>query len=180
MVAGCLLSPSSWASPVDKYDKEIKKAWRMYMPDYSYQWGWAQYWQESRLKPNAVSPANAIGVAQTLQGTFNDCMRYGFVPYGANPRVARWSIRCGAGYLGKQIKFWRSKRPKMDRLYLSFCNYNAGGGNCLKAQRACGGALLYEDIMSCLPMITGYHSKETIDYTNYIRKHRAKRYGGKL
>lgn len=177
MVFGSLLSPSLWASPVDKYDREIERAWRLYMPDYSPQWGWAQYWQESRLKADAVSPANAIGIAQTLTGTFGDCMRYGFVPYGVSPRIAKWSILCGAGYLGKQVKFWSGPRPKEDRLFLAFCNYNAGGGNCLKAQRACNGVMLYSEIMACLPSITGRHSKETIDYVNYIQRHRRSRYG---
>jgi len=177
VVFGCLLSPALWGSAVNKYDKEIEHAWRIYMPEYSPQWGWAQYWQESRLNEKAVSPANAIGVAQTLEGTFGDCKKAGFVPYGANPRIARWSILCGAGYLGKQIDFWKSKRPANDRLFLAFCNYNAGGGNCLKAQKLCNGKLLYSEIIKCLPLVTGRHSKETIDYIDYIIKHRRDRYG---
>jgi len=75
----------------------------------------------------------------------------------------------GAGYyMGKLVSSWKSPRPPLDRHKLALGSYNAGIGHLLKAQKLCGGPKLYEDIIACLPMITGRHSKETIDYTRLI------------
>jgi len=75
----------------------------------------------------------------------------------------------GAGYyMGKLTRSWKSERPPMDRHKLSLASYNAGIGHILKAQRLCDGARLYDQIIPCLPRVTGRHSKETIDYTRLI------------
>jgi len=70
--------------------------------------------------------------------------------------------------MGTLIYSWKSERPAMDRHKLALGSYNAGIGHLLKAQKLCGGPKLYEDIIACLPMITGRHSKETINYTRLI------------
>lgn len=59
---------------------------------------------------------------------------------------------------------WSSPRPETDRHSLAMASYNAGFGNLLKAQSACGGGVLYSEIIACLPDVTGHHSKETIGY----------------
>jgi hypothetical protein len=42
------------------------------MPGRDYRLLKAQCWQESRFNPNAVSPANARGICQFVDGTWND------------------------------------------------------------------------------------------------------------
>jgi membrane-bound lytic murein transglycosylase F len=75
----------------------------------------------------------------------------------------------GAGYyMGKLTKSWKSERPPMDRHKLALASYNAGIGHLLKAQRLCDNAKFYDQIIPCLPRVTGHHSKETIDYTRLI------------
>lgn len=71
-----------------------------------------------------------------------------------------------------QWNTWSSPRPNIDRLELAQASYNAGAGNIIKAQKECGGKVLYEDIIECLPQVTGHHSKETITYIKMIRKWR--------
>jgi membrane-bound lytic murein transglycosylase F len=56
----------------------------------------------------------------------------------------------------------------MDRFKLSAASYNAGIGNLLKAQNHCNNARLYDDVIPCLPRVTGRHSKETIGYVQNI------------
>ena len=67
---------------------------------------------------------------------------------------------------------WSSPRPAYDRHLLAMASYNAGFGNLLKAQRACGGGVLYAEIIACLPQITGHHSNETITYVQRIQRWR--------
>jgi len=75
----------------------------------------------------------------------------------------------GAGYyMGKLTKSWKSERPPLDRHKLALASYNAGIGHILKSQRICGGPKLYDEIIVCLPRITGRHSAETIGYTKNI------------
>lgn len=127
----------------------------------------AQCYQESRLDPLAESPVGAYGLCQFMPGTAGDVGRkIGFSPESFwLPEV---SIRGAGYYMGKLIQSWKSPRPPLDRHKLALGSYNAGIGHLLKAQKLCGGPKLYEDIIACLPMITGRHSKETIDYTRLI------------
>jgi membrane-bound lytic murein transglycosylase F len=63
---------------------------------------------------------------------------------------------------------WRAPRADADRHDLAMASYNAGLGNLLKAQRACGGAASYRAIMACLPRVTGRHAEETQTYVARI------------
>ncbi len=126
----------------------------------------AQLWQESRFKDDAVSPAGAGGVSQFMPDTWDYVtQRMGITGTRFDYRVA---IPAAAYYMAQHHRFWSSPRPATDRHQLALCNYNAGSGNCLQAQRLCNGALLYPDVIQCLPQVTGYHSKETMDYVIYI------------
>jgi membrane-bound lytic murein transglycosylase F len=78
------------------------------------------------------------------------------------------SIRAAAFYMAKLHNSWKSPRPQMDRHKLALGSYNAGIGHLIKAQKLCGSPRLYDEIIPCLPMVTGKHSKETIDYTKKI------------
>lgn len=128
----------------------------------------AQLIQESALKTHAVSPVGAMGLAQLMPGTAKDLSRQ--LGYTIDPFNARHSIEAGAKYMGQLRRQWRVKRPEVDRHNLALASYNAGLGNILKAQRRCGNPSLYNDIMRCLPQITGHHSKETLNYAPKIRR----------
>jgi membrane-bound lytic murein transglycosylase F len=45
-------------------------------------------------------------------------------------------------------------------------------GHLIKAQRLCGNSALYEEIVRCLPQVTGRHSVETITYVRRIAQWR--------
>lgn len=128
----------------------------------------AQGYQESLLNPFAVSPAGAKGLMQFMPGTWNEVSgELESVRLNAI-MVPEVSIIAGAYYMRKLNKYWSSPRPEMDRYMLALASYNAGAGNLTKAQRACGGKLLYAEIISCLPQITGSYSTETITYVERI------------
>ena len=128
----------------------------------------AQYYQESRLDPKAVSPVGARGIAQVMPGTWKEiskAMKWG----GISPHDANYAVQAGAFYMHRMRKGWSSKRAEKDRHDLALASYNAGFGNILKAQAFCGMPIKYPAIAQCLPEITGHHSKETLDYVMKIR-----------
>lgn len=53
---------------------------------------------------------------------------------------------------------------------MGLCAYNAGLGNCIKAQSLCDGAILWPDIAPCMGRVTGRHADETIGYVTMIHK----------
>lgn len=128
----------------------------------------AQLYQESRLDPSARSPVGAEGLAQFMPATWADIApRLG---YGDAPRTAVGpAIDAGAYYMAQLRAAWKSDRPDLDRHYLAMASYNAGLGNIIKAQKRCGGAALYDDIIKCLPDVTGKNSRETMTYVTRIR-----------
>ncbi|WP_211212251.1 transglycosylase SLT domain-containing protein [Kiloniella laminariae] len=172
---------SSWAASLytDKYDKQIAFAVSAHWPDYPYPEAWkAQLYQESLLEPLARSPVGAEGLAQFMPGTWAQISKelgYGLI----SPRLADPAINAGAYYMKKLRRSWISKRPEEDRHKLAQASYNAGLGNIIKAQRLCGGVLLYLEIVACLSQVTGKHSRETITYVERIEIWRAKLKGGR-
>jgi membrane-bound lytic murein transglycosylase MltF len=171
ILAGVLLVPaSSSASPfADRYDWRIKTAVNTYWPDYPFWRAWkAQLFQESRLDPRAVSPVGARGLAQFMPGTWADTTRQmGAVDQAVDGEFA---IDAGAYYMARLRKGWASPRPQADRHKLAQASYNAGMGHIIKAQRLCLNPSLYEEIIACLPSVTGKHSTETITYVKNIDK----------
>lgn len=158
------LAPSADAARIpDRYDSEIRKAAKRYMPAVDWRLWKAQLYQESRLNPDAVSPVGARGLAQFMPATWDQIARelgYGHV----SPHVARPAIVAGAYYMGKLRGQWTAPRPEADRHSLAAASYNAGLGNLLAAQRRCDHASLYREIIACLPGVTGDHAKETRTY----------------
>lgn len=136
-----------------------------YVPDGDWRWFKAQCYQESRLKPNAVSPAGAAGLCQ-LMGTAAQDARLSW-----DERFdAERNIRAGAFILRRNIRVWWPRDTRYQRLQLGWACYNAGCGHIIKAQSRCDGARLWEQISPCLPEITGRHAKETQDYVRLIPK----------
>jgi membrane-bound lytic murein transglycosylase MltF len=163
------VSASSWAfSFPDHYDKKIEQASERYMPGTDWRLLKAQFYQESHLKPEAVSPVGAAGVAQFMPGTWLDVSKQlGFSDH-VSPHMAGPAILAGAYYMGKLRKNWSAPRPDADRHSLALASYNAGLGNLLKAQKISGGEPAYAAIIVELPQVTGHYSKETITYVSRI------------
>ena len=82
------------------------------------------------------------------------------------------AIRAGAYYQWRQRKAWGvDGRTPVDRNRLGTAAYNAGLGSILKAQTACGGTRLWENIQPCLALITGRHARETTTYVDNITRY---------
>jgi soluble lytic murein transglycosylase-like protein len=161
---------SSWAASFpDRYDGEIRAAAARWWPDGpDWKWWKAQLYQESLLNPDARSHVGAEGLAQFMPGTWAQVTReLGWS--GISPRDAKYAIQAGAYYMAKLRRGWRSPRPTMDRHFLAAASYNAGMGHLVAAQRLCGGAPLYADIIRCLPQVTGKHAVETRTYVERIQ-----------
>lgn len=162
---------ASWARHslgVDRYDDQIQQSVRKYWGHFpQWQFWKAQLYQESLFDPLAVSPVGAAGLAQFMPATWDQIARE--LGLGSvSPHDSRYAITAGAYYMAKLSRSWKSERSDLDRQRLAMASYNAGMGNLLKAQRACGGHNDYPRIIACLPEITGHHSKETITYVERI------------
>jgi membrane-bound lytic murein transglycosylase F len=128
----------------------------------------AQYWQESRLTPDARSPAGAEGIAQFMAPTWSDAIKALGWPQLISRRDAAYAIEGGAWYMGKLRRSWKNRTAR-DSHDLALASYNAGIGNILRAQGRCGGAKLWQDIAPCLSDITGStYARETTDYVMKI------------
>lgn len=168
IIPAVLWASCSWSASLypDQYDSEFKDAaiflpvgtdWRLLK---------AQCWQESRLKPLAVSPVGAMGLCQFMPGTWSDMKRrYSDL---TDPWLPEASIRAAGRYMGDLNRAWKSKRTADSRYKLALASYNAGMGHLIKAQRICGGPVEYDEIAACLPSVTGRHSVETLGYVQLI------------
>lgn len=155
-----------------RYDADIRRAvarWWPAGPDWV--WWRAQLWQESRFRPEAVSPVGAAGLAQFMPGTWADVSRQLRLPPGASPHQDI-AIDAGAYYMARLMAGWRTERPQVERLRLAQASYNAGSGHIVKAQALCDGARDWVDISPCLPRVTGHNARETQDYVRLIEAHR--------
>lgn len=152
------------------YDEHFQKWSKVYLPFLDWIWLKSQCYQESLLKYDAVSPVGAMGLCQFMPGTWREVSGKINIPDEATAFDPSFSIQAAAYYDGMLWRQWSSPRPVEDRLFLVFASYNAGLGNILKAQKACDNKSLYEEIMECLPQITGHHHKETVTYVVRIER----------
>ena len=162
--------PSGYKRFTDEYDDWFEKYTGRYLPFHEYYVVKAQCYQESLLKADAESPVGAQGLCQFMPGTWRDTaksLQFSATDNAFNPER---SIQAAAYYDGRLRKTWKSDRPEKDRMNLVFASYNAGAGHLINAQKVCGGPNLYDDIVICLPQITGHHSVETMQYVERIRK----------
>lgn len=148
-----------------EYDQAIRNAVLEYMPrGYDWRIYKAQVFQESSFNPRAVSPAGARGLAQIMPGTWDQYKLKGY----DDPFDPVQSLMVGARYMGYLYGQWSSPRPDIDRICLALASFNAGLGHILSAQNKAHGALMYGQIISKLPDVTGEHSEETISYVKKI------------
>lgn len=149
------------------YDGLIKQAVEIHLPGYDWRLYKAQLWQESRLKPDAVSPVGAGGIAQIMPATWEE-----WSPRAGYPNADRFnpeaSIMTGAAYMAYLLNEWNWPRPEVDRNCLALASYNSGLGDILKAQKASGDKSLYAEIIRELPAVEPEHAPETIGYVEKI------------
>jgi len=131
------------------------------IPDDDWRWFKAQCFQESRLKPEAISPAGAVGLCQLMQGAAQDA---GLSP-GQRTDPEK-NIKAAAFILRRNIRTWFPRDTRFQRLQLGFAGYNCGAGNVIKAQQKCTGATLWPGIQPCLFLITG--TKNAAETTGYV------------
>lgn len=151
------------------YEDEIADAVATYWGAFQYPAAWeAQIYQESLCDPLAVSPVGAAGLAQFMPATAREVgAQLGLTGGWVHTDVA---IEAGAFYMARLSGGWTSPRPALERHRLAQASYNAGFGNILKAQRACGGARDWAQIQLCLPQVTGHHAAETRAYVRRIER----------
>jgi membrane-bound lytic murein transglycosylase F len=80
------------------------------------------------------------------------------------------AIEAAGYYMARLRQTWRERRSTEERHDLALASYNAGIGNMLAAQQACGGARAYSAIVECLPAVTGRHASETIAYVKAVHR----------
>ena len=159
-----------------RYDSQIKAAVKKWCPSYP---DWleqkSQLWQESRLDPNAESSAGAVGVAQFTSPTWNDITRAMGTSASVSRTMAGPAIDSAAFYMERLRHSWlHVLRPIDDTQRIALSSYNAGIGSLLKAQQRCHGALMWADIMPCLPDVTGdSNAAQTRTYVVRIAQWRA-------
>jgi membrane-bound lytic murein transglycosylase F len=151
----------------EKYDDLFRQYTIRYLyglvPNDDWRWVKAQCYQESRLKPDAVSPAGAVGLCQLMPGAAQD---FGLSP--SQRTDPEKNIKAGVQTLRRNIRVWFKRDTRFQRLQLGWAGYNQGAGNTIKAQQLCEGAQLWEDIVPCIPQVTGRHAAETIYYVAVI------------
>lgn len=88
-----------------------------------------------------------------------------------DPRSPQHAIIAGAFYMRQLRQAWSANRPVMEKHRLAQASYNAGLGNILKAQRACGDARMWGQIAPCMQQVTGpQNARETLGYVRNIAK----------
>lgn len=164
--------PDSWPArfaACEPYREDIDRAVSAYWGAWQYPDAWAaQLYQESLCNPSAISPAGAAGLAQFMPATFREAERHFGIRASPHDDIA---IEWGAWYMARMMAVWRSPRPQIRRWELALASYNAGAGNIIRAQGECGGARDWDDILPCLPDVTGHHARETTQYVVRIRHH---------
>ncbi len=169
----CLLivaaAPAQALTITKAYDRPIKQACEEFTPSLPPMLCKGQWYQESRLDPQACSHAGACGLPQLMPGTARDMARV--LGYGTLDRHSiEPALRAGSAYMKRMLAIWSSPRPWWDKVALALASYNAGPGNIISAQRLAGGAVLYAPIMAELHRVTGRHAAETRGYAPAIRR----------
>lgn len=111
-----------WTS---KYDRHFRKYAKHYFgAGFDWRWFKAQGIAESGLKPDAKSPAGALGIMQILPSTYEEIKREN--PHFKNMKDPHWNIAAAIFYDRKMYRRWQKAQAERKRLALAFASYNAG------------------------------------------------------
>jgi|Deesub1362B_J571_1020462.scaffolds.fasta_scaffold00331_20 membrane-bound lytic murein transglycosylase F len=153
---------------MDKYNQIFKDACIKYFPGGEISWLQlkAQGIAESNLEPQAVSPCGARGIMQLMPATAEEL--------GVkDPFDPEENIFAGTRYLRRMWDIFK-KELMPDRWYFALGAYNAGPGNIIQAQKIAKqrGLVDYDwgAITCVLPVITGHHAAETINYVARVKR----------
>lgn len=142
------------------------------MPSVDWRLWKSQVKAESAFKAGAVSPVGAMGLSQIMPATFAEIGKRSGI--AGNPFDPEINLMAGAWYMNQQRSIFKAPRPDFERHNLAMAAYNAGAGNIIKAQRLAENTPDWQPVADKLHLVTGRHSKETIDYVSKIRAfHRA-------
>lgn len=120
---------------VDAYDPLFREYSKRYFgPDFDWRIFKAQAIAESRLDPDAVSRAGAVGLMQLLPRTYRQIAEENPDIQG-DIRDPRWNIAAGIYYSRQLWELWDAGRAFEQRLRFMLGSYNAGKENILKAQQ---------------------------------------------
>ena len=154
------------------YADQIKAAMNAYLPEWAWEWGAAQLYQESAWNAMATNKdSGAMGIGQFMPETWQEMIdRMGFVDT-ASAYDPTFAIPAYAYYMRSLRKQWSAPRPETDRRRLAQASYNAGLGNILRAQKLSGDAVDSGSILAALPQVTGAtNAKQTQDYVLKINQ----------
>lgn len=145
-----------------KYDLSFRRWGEFYFPFEDWRWFKSQGIAESNLDPSAVSWCGAVGVMQIMPATAKEL--------GVNNRWdAEQSIQGGVKYDQKVDRFFKEVKCQTERRKFMFAGYNAGMGNIQKAKKLAD-SNIWDTVTNFLPLVTGKHSIETINYVKRIHK----------
>lgn len=160
--------PTPKISTITTYDALIKLSASRYLIDVDWRLVKAQLYQESRLRPNAISPAGAQGIAQFMPGTWSDMRKKLKLPPDASPFNAALAIPAMCIYMADLHSKWTAKREDADRYALALASYNAGMGHLITAQSLAGGPAEYNRIIAKLHQVTG--DKNAAETRTYVER----------
>ncbi|MCF8053592.1 MAG: transglycosylase SLT domain-containing protein [Desulfobacterales bacterium] len=157
---------------VDTYDSFFREYSKRYFgPDFDWRIFKAQAIVESRLDPNAVSQAGAVGLMQILPKTYRQIAE-------ENPdirgdiRSPRWNIAAGIYYDKKLWNLWDAGRPLEQRLRFMLGAYNAGKQSILEAQQVAIKRKLnpytWPSIERTLESVIGPEHRQTLYYVKKV------------
>lgn len=166
----------------DKYDFFIKKSSEKYLQVHWHYWK-AQLAAESGFCDDVIngsrtSSVGAKGIAQFMSTTWIYILKLMHLNESASPSDAKLAIELGAYYMKKLVDSWntcvkdKGCRTRLEKHLLGVACYNAGCGNLYKAQKEAGGSIRLTEILNNLHKVTGYHSKETLQYVERIQKYK--------
>ena len=116
---------------------------------------------ESSERAVVRSSAGARGLLQLTPIAVQDIkQRFGVT---GNPDHPVDAVRLGSIYLNDQISYWVNQ-DVADPVSFGLASYNAGQGNIRKAWKLSNRQRAWKIVETFLPLVTGAHSVETINY----------------